>query len=229
MSGTASGETLFGPESRSTSWLCSSVPMPPMPVPMMQAIRVESYGSSSDQTASASASSEATIANCVKRSARRASLTDRCSLGSNSVQAPTPSWMPEAPARQRSYSVRAPTPSGVTAPTPVTTTSRMPLRPRDDEVDRVADRLDLGDVVALELDAVLVLDDLRELGEVERVDVELLERGLARDRGLVHAELGQRVEDGLLDGLGGDGGGHGGFSFAQADMPPSTNNVVPVT
>src|SRR6185436_208043 len=70
ISGTASGETLFGPESRSTSWLCSSVPMPPMPVPMMQAIRVGSYGSSSDQPASASASSPATIANCVKRSAR---------------------------------------------------------------------------------------------------------------------------------------------------------------
>ena len=54
ISGTASGETFFGPESRSTSWLCSSVPMPPMPVPMMQAIWVESYGSSpSDQPASA--------------------------------------------------------------------------------------------------------------------------------------------------------------------------------
>jgi hypothetical protein len=42
MSGTASGETLFGPESRSTPKLCSSVPMPPIPVPMMQAIRVGS-------------------------------------------------------------------------------------------------------------------------------------------------------------------------------------------
>ena len=42
ISGTASGETFCGPESRSTSWLCSSVPMPPMPVPMMQAILVES-------------------------------------------------------------------------------------------------------------------------------------------------------------------------------------------
>ena len=47
------------------------------------------------------------------------------------------------------------------------------------QVDRVADGLDLADVVALELDAELVLDDLRELGEVERVDVEVLERGVA--------------------------------------------------
>ena len=31
------------------------------------------------------------------------------------------------------------------------------------------------DVVAFDLDAVLVLDDLRELDQVERVDVEVLE------------------------------------------------------
>jgi hypothetical protein len=126
MSGTESGETFFGPESRSTSWLCSSVPMPPMPVPMMQAIRVESYGSSSDQPASASASSPATIANCVKRSARRASLIERCSLGSYSLALPSPSSIPDCPASQRSCRVRAPTPSGVTAPMPVTTTWVIP-------------------------------------------------------------------------------------------------------
>ena len=59
----------------------------------------------------------------------------------------------------------------------------------------VADGLDLRDVVALELDAELVLDDLRELGEVERVDVELLERRVARDLVGVGAELRERVED----------------------------------
>ena len=96
ISGTASGETFFGPESRSTSWLCSSVPMPPMPVPMMQAIRVGVVRQLAvDQPASASASSPATIANCVKRSARRASLTDRCSLGSYSRATPSPSSIPD--------------------------------------------------------------------------------------------------------------------------------------
>ena len=71
------------------------------------------------------------------------------------------------------------------------------------------DRRDLADVVALELDAELVLDDLRQLGEVERVDVEVLEGRLARDVARIGAELREGVEDDLLDGLGGDGSGHG--------------------
>jgi len=40
--GMASGETLFSPCSSSTWWLWVSVPMPPIPVPMMQPIRVGS-------------------------------------------------------------------------------------------------------------------------------------------------------------------------------------------
>ena len=76
--------------------------MPPMPVPISVATRSTSYGSSSFQPASASASSEATIANCEKRSERRACLTVRYSVGSNSVAAPTPSAMPDSPAFQRS-------------------------------------------------------------------------------------------------------------------------------
>ncbi len=39
MSGIDSGETFFAPCSSSTWWLCVSVPMPPMPVPMMQPMR----------------------------------------------------------------------------------------------------------------------------------------------------------------------------------------------
>jgi hypothetical protein len=73
-----------------------------MPVPISVATRSTSYGTSSFQPASASASSDATMANCEKRSERRASLIDRCSVGSNSVAAPTPSWIPDWPARQRS-------------------------------------------------------------------------------------------------------------------------------
>ena len=132
-------------------------------------------------------------------------------MGSNSVAAPSPSSMPEVPAIQRSWSVRAPTPSGETAPSPVTATSRF-IRAAHHQVDGVADGLDLADVVALELDAELVLDDLRELGEVERVDVEVLERRVARDVGRVGAELREGVEDDLLDGFGGDSGGHVGVS-----------------
>src|SRR5260370_109439 len=92
--------------------------------------------------------------------------------------------------------------------------SSVPMPPMPGPIS-VAPGLDLADVVALELDAVLVLDDLRELGEVERIDVELLERGVAGDLRLVDAELRKRLVDGLLDGLAGDRGSHGfGFSFS---------------
>ena len=68
--------------------------------------------------------SPAAIASCVERSARRACLADMWSVGSKSAHGASPSRMPQAPSVQRSCSVRAPTPSGVTAPTPVMTTSR---------------------------------------------------------------------------------------------------------
>ena len=102
-------------------------------------------------------------------------------------------------------------PSGVTAPRPVITTLRLGpavrvahaarlIRPADDQVDRVADGLQLLHVLALEHDAVIVLDDLRELDQVERVDVELLER---RRRGViwlgVGAEARKRLDDPGLD------------------------------
>src|SRR3954452_15525039 len=64
------------------------------------------------------------MASWVKRSARRASVRESTSVGTNSEQAPSPPSRPEAPAVHRSCSVRAPTPSGVMAPSPVTTTSR---------------------------------------------------------------------------------------------------------
>ena len=104
ISGTDSGGTFFGPDSISSSLPRSSVPMPPMPVPITQPIRSESYGFSPlvSQPASASASSPATIANCEKRSARRASLIERWSVGSNSDAAPLPSSIPLWPASQRS-------------------------------------------------------------------------------------------------------------------------------
>src|SRR5215218_2809668 len=104
---------------------------------------------------------------------------------------------------------------------------------RHHELDRVADRLEVLHVVALELDAVVVLDDLSQLDEVERVDVELLERRLARDLLDVGAEARERLDDARLDGLWGCGGCHGdgllgGVGF-QAAMPPSTDRTAHVT
>src|SRR5580704_15306489 len=170
--------------------------MPPIPVARMHPRRIGSYGRSPSQPASSIASAAATTASCEKRSSRRISLTVSSSLGSKSVHAPAPSKIPHSPAAQREYSASAPTPSGVTAPRPVITTlrrmgrslesaslTRAPasLRAADDQVDRVADGLELLHVLALEHDAVVVLDDLRELDQVERVDVELLERRTATD------------------------------------------------
>ena len=67
------------------------------------------------------------------------------------------------------------------------------------EIDRVADGLDLGDVGRRQLDAELLLDDLRELGEVERVDVQRGQFRLAVDVVGVCAEADERVGDDLLD------------------------------
>src|SRR5947209_4914776 len=126
--------------------------MPPIPVATTQPIRIGSYAGSSSQPAWATASAAATTASWEKRSRRRASLTDRNSLGSNSVHAAIPSTIPHSPAAQRSCSRLAPTPSGVTAPMPVMTTLRFTLAVglAHDQIDRIADRLELFHVVARE-------------------------------------------------------------------------------
>src|SRR3954462_4738372 len=198
ISGTASGDTFSGPSSFRTPKPASRVPRPPMPVPSTQPIRPGSYAGSSSQPACPSASCEAASANCVKRSERRASLRVKNSSGSKLAHGASPSAMPTSPARQRSKSVSAPTPKGVMAPTPVMTTSFI-SGALNDEVDRVADRLQVLDIGRVELHAVLVLDDLRQLGEVERVDVELLEGRLTLDRGRLRAERLERLIDGRLD------------------------------
>ena len=126
--GMPSGETLSGPRS-SMIVCCSSIvvmPADPGADDAGGAVRVAGRAPRA-RPASSSASPAAVSASWVKRSERRTSFTDRCSLGSNSSQRPSPSSMPERPALQRSWSVRAPTPSGVTAPTPVITT----LAPHD--------------------------------------------------------------------------------------------------
>ena len=124
-SGIESGEMRSAPSSRMMMWFASSVPIPPIPVPITEATRSGSYGGSPSQPASSIASAAAASASWVKRSERRTSLVERCSLGSNSLARPNPSSIPDTPALQRSCSVRAPTPRGVTAPTPVMTTDRV--------------------------------------------------------------------------------------------------------
>ena len=69
------------------------------------------------------------------------------------------------------------------------------------QIDHLADGGQVLDVLALELDAKLVLDDLGDLHEVKRIDIELLEARLPRDLPL-GADLLQAVEDDLLDTLG---------------------------
>src|SRR3954451_9954173 len=106
--------------------------------------------------------------------------------------------------------------------------AKAPLRPAHDQVDQLADDLDVLHVVALQRHAELVLDHLRELHEIERVDVELLERGVAAHRVLGWPERHDRLDDLLLNRLRGHCYWHPNCSF-QADMPPSTVRVVPVT
>ncbi len=108
------------------------------------------------------------------------SLVESSSFGSKSVHAPAPSTIPHSPCAQRSCSASR---SGAErrdrahAGDDDFSHSARSVRPGDDQIDCIADCLELPHVLALEYDAVLVLDDLRELDEIERVDVELLERG----------------------------------------------------
>src|SRR6202035_3128645 len=105
-----------------------------------------------------------------------------------------------------SCSCRAPTPSGVTAPIPVMTTRRFMVGwgrasadPANDQVSGVADGRELLHVLALEHNAVLVLNDLGELDEIERIDIELLEGGVAGDLIGLGAEARERLDDAGLD------------------------------
>ena len=134
----------------------------------------------------------------MKRSVRRACLRVMKSVGSKSAQGASPSTIPDSPAIQRSSSGSTPTPNGVTAPSPVITTG-LPIGARHHQVDQVADGPDVLDVVALQVDLELVLDDLRHLDEIERVDVEGLQGRLTRDLVALGADLGQAVRDHALD------------------------------
>ncbi len=143
--GTKSGCIALGPLSCTRLNCASSVSMPPIPLPRMTPKRSGS-ASSAASPASAMASMEATIANCVKRSMRRASLDPMTLSGAKSLTWPTTfelksvlskrsrTPIPFSPARiprQKSFTLL---PSGFTVPRPVTTTLRAIASPCSESV-----------------------------------------------------------------------------------------------
>ena len=136
--------------------------------------------------------------------------------------------MPDRPAVQRSCSVRAP----------------LLRRDRSDardhraaahdsldivEVHRLPDGLQPLHVLGGQLDAVLVLHDLRQLDEVERVDLEGRELGVGADLVGVGAELLERLKDALLELLLVTVAGIRFLLSLYAVNPPSTVSMIPVT
>src|SRR5574341_460555 len=203
--GTVKGETRLGPLVCSTLSLASRELIPPMPV--ANSTPVSSLSTLPSMPASCQASRAAVKASWVDRSSRRASFVPSVTVGSKSVHSaatlegtssgstrvkgPTP----ERPAVMASQYALTPTPTGVTAPVPVTTTRRTRLPHRgllgDHQVRRFANGLHTGDLVVRDLDAELLLESQDDLDQVERVGVEvLLEASVGRDLVGVDAELG---------------------------------------
>src|SRR5919198_4777447 len=213
--GTVNAETRSGPLVRSTFSLASSELIPPIPV--ANTTPVSSLSTFPSMSESCQASVAAVSANWVDRSSRRACFApsatdgsksthspatlDGMGSGSTSVRGPTP----ERPAVIPSQYAFTPTPTGVTAPSPVTTTRRTLLAHRgllgDHQVGRFADGLDAGDLVVRDLDAELLLEGEDDLDQVERVGVQvLLEAGVGRDLVRIDTELrGENLPHGADD------------------------------
>src|SRR6201991_3705552 len=172
------------------------------------------------------ASLAATSATCSHRSSLRAWTRGSTSVGATASGAAiftgswwrsTHSWSassmrrtPDRPASSASHVDATSPPSGGVAPSPGTTTSGAVLmlppqeRPRTggaslvlrDVVHRVADRLQLGQLVVGDLHPELVLGLHRDLDHRQRVDVEVV------DEGLLDGHLGGVDTCDLLDDLG---------------------------
>src|SRR6266540_5040303 len=203
--GTVNAETRSGPLVCSTRSLASSELIPPIPV--ANTTPVSSLSTFPSISESCQASRAALRANWVDLSSRRASFApsatdglksthspatlDGMRSGSTNVSSPTP----ERPAVMPSQYALTPTPTGVTAPSPVTTTRRT-LLPHgrllgDHQIGRLADGLDAGDLVVRDLDAELLLEGEDDLDQVKRVGVQVLfEASVGRDLVGIHAELG---------------------------------------
>src|SRR6266540_3751943 len=195
--GTVNAETRLGPLARRTFSLASSELIPPIPVANTTPV------SSLSTFPSISESCQASRAAPGSKSRHSPATLDAIGSGSISVRGPTP----ERPAVMASQYASTPTPTGVTAPSPVTTTRRTLLPHRrllgDHQVGRLADGLDAGDLVIWDLDAELLLEGKDDLDQVERVGVQvLLEASVGRDLVRVDAELGgQDLPHGVDDFL----------------------------
>src|SRR6267378_3648881 len=227
--GMKKGETRSGPFSLSVSWVLSSVWIPPIPEPISTPKRVPSTSVVSS-TASSPAMTLQAIAYCKNGSSRRASFlsTDWSGskfltsaairvansyspwaffvVASNFVMGPTPDRACLS-ADQNSSAVL---PTGVSAPSPVTTTRRVvidraprarpeigaPSRILLDVLDRVADGHDLLGILVGDLDVEMLLESHDELNRVERIGAQILDELRVRgDLVLLHPEL---LDDDLL-------------------------------
>ena len=140
-------------------------------------------GGSSSQPAAASASSPATTASWQKRSARRTSFAREEVLGHELRAAPSPSSMPDAPAIQRSTS--GPAPDAERGDGARAGDDDAAAHPARATIRSTASPTVFSSLMssAFSSHAVVLLGDLGELDEVERVDVELLEGRVAGDGG----------------------------------------------
>src|SRR5512139_3336809 len=166
-------------------------------------------------------------------SIRRASLGDMYAARSKSFTSPAmrhPSPdaskrvmgpMPERPASSASQDDATSLPTGLTAPSPVTTTRRRPVMRRSrpsgllqmgvDVVDRLLDRADLLGLFVGNLALELVFEGHHQLDGVERIRAQVLDEcGLVLDVRFVHAQL---LGDDLLDAL---------FDVFHYDSPPTS-------
>src|SRR2546423_2527748 len=221
--GTVCGLTLRGPDaSRMSSWL-SSVTAPPMPLPTTTANRSPST-SVPASPASCHAWCAAMSAAASERSSRRILTRSMTPAGSTFIWAAirtgscaAQSWVsgatPERPATMASQVDATSPPSGVVAPSPVTTTSGRDIRQSSSRVTQasrrglldvrhgVAHRLEVLHLVIRDLDAELLLGRHHDLDHGQRVHVQVVgERLPLGDVVRVHA--GHLFED--LSEAGGD-------------------------
>src|SRR6266542_1598123 len=171
--GTKKGETRSIPRAFRMSYCSSRVPMPPMPEPTSTPKRAPSTASTL-RSASSTAMTAQAIAYLRKGSNLRSSFLSMYLSGS----------MPDLPAIRAAQNSSAVFPTGVTAPTPVTTTRFISARraPRVcpslilfDVVDGVPDGHDLLGVFVGNLEVELLLEGHHQLDGIKRVGAEVLD------------------------------------------------------
>src|SRR5690606_4623522 len=102
----------------------------------------------------------------------------------------------------KAFELRSPGSWAISSPSLAGTARASVGKPLDDEIDCVADRLDLRGLLLGHAHPVGVLELHHELVEVERVGVEVLAKSrLGPDLPRVHLELGREVVADLLQDL----------------------------